>query len=137
MKKIFLATMVTALLSACCSSRSAQSARRSIVGEWTVEWIEGFENVAVEGEGTPAVTFESDKYYSYTGCNRLSGSLQLDGQNIKFGDGPMTKMACNDRGREQKFMEAIFAADNFVFDGDALLLRSGQKTVMRLAAKSK
>ena len=128
MKNLFL-ILVASIACACTSSKVAAPKAESV---WTVEWISGVDNINVEDLEAPSIMFLDSKYSSSTGCNRLNGSLEINGNAIKFGDGPMTKVACNDNNRERMFMEALFGVDTYSINGDKMELLSNGKTVMKL-----
>lgn len=48
-----------------------------------------------DGEGLPQLTFEADGVLTGTdGCNRLSGTWEIDGETVEFGPLISTLMAC-------------------------------------------
>ena len=73
-----------------------------------------------------------------TGCNRLTGTYQLDGKALKFSPLAMTKMACPPPldAQERAFIQAINATASVRESGNILeLLDAGGKVQMRLQAR--
>lgn len=57
-------------------------------------------------------------------CNRFSGSVEVMGDSVKFGQLVSTMMACAEpiMKQEQEFLNALQAAGRYSIDGDVLLL---------------
>jgi heat shock protein HslJ len=63
------------------------------------------------------------------GCNRITGTYQLKGGGITFGQMTATQMACLDAGGvEQPFRDALMMATRWTIVGDRLELRDGKGT---------
>jgi putative lipoprotein len=59
------------------------------------------------------------------GCNSYSGTYQVDGSSIAFGEITRTEKACLEEGvteQEQRYFEALATASAFQVDGDQLLI---------------
>lgn len=65
----------------------------------------------------------------FTGCNKISGSYTLDGEQLQFSELSTTRMACPDLEAESKMMEALRRVDNYKLSGDLLTLFDGDKAV--------
>jgi heat shock protein HslJ len=70
------------------------------------------------------------------GCNRLSGSYQVNGEQLSLGPVTSTMMACTEgMETEQAFLKALGQVKGWKVTGQQLdLLDSSGKTVARLVA---
>jgi putative lipoprotein len=65
------------------------------------------------------------------GCNRITGSYQLDGDKLSFGKMAATMMACVDAmDVEQVFLKALGEVARFKLDGGELVLLDAQGTAL-------
>jgi heat shock protein HslJ len=65
---------------------------------WTLSALRGS---PVEGGPRAAhLVFNADGVSGSTGCNRFSGSYELDGEALRFGPVAATRMACESGARE-------------------------------------
>jgi heat shock protein HslJ len=77
--------------------------------------------------------FQSGRVSGSDGCNRLTGSYQLNGDRVTFGQMAETRMAClNPTGTEGPFRDALKNATRLTIVGDRLELFDAAGT--RLAA---
>ena len=127
MKKTFFGLFAALLLmTSCASSRSAYK----LSGEWNVVNLCG-QAIAPSGE-TPFLGFDLNQnvLYGFTGCNRLTGSLDaaklLKGK-ADFGPLGLTRMLCPDDKYEQPFLEALGKVEGAAFGEDNLLLLKDNK----------
>ena len=86
----------------------------------------------------PSLLLQSDgqRLTGSGGCNRMTGSYQLNGQSITFGKVASTMMACVD-GMEQEaaFFKALDQTRSWKVQGDALeLLDASATTIARFVA---
>lgn len=59
----------------------------------------------------------------FAGCNRLMGSYELKGENLKFGRMASTRMACqNGMELENSFMQALESTAKWKIEGEHLEL---------------
>ncbi len=126
MKKILFGLFAALLLmTSCASSRSAYK----LSGEWNVVNLCG-QAIAPSGE-TPFLGFDLNQnvLYGFTGCNRLTGSLDasdlLKGK-ADFGPLACTRMYCADDKFEQPFLEALGKVEGAAFSEDKLLLKDNK-----------
>ena len=75
------------------------------------------------------------------GCNRISGSYQRAGAQLKIGPLVSTRMACLDAGRgqlESRFMAALQATTNYSIAGNELILLDDRgQTLAKLDGSAK
>ena len=60
------------------------------------------------------------------GCNRFFGSVELNGESIKFGQMGATRMACAEAlmDQEGRYLKALESAQRYTMSGDELLLHA-------------
>jgi heat shock protein HslJ len=100
---------------------------RDLVGPtWTVASIISGDAVSSVPNGAVAtLTFADDgRVDVQTGCNEGSGSYEVDGDRLRFGDIVTTDRACPDgAGQLEAAVLAVLAADELVFEIDAANLQ--------------
>jgi heat shock protein HslJ len=77
---------------------------------WNLRQLGDKEEKAGEGERVPYIFLDPNGNHvsGSGGCNRLSGTYQMDKQTIRFGPTALTMMACpKGMDREKDFMEAL------------------------------
>jgi heat shock protein HslJ/uncharacterized membrane protein len=63
------------------------------VGDWAITAVNGAG--VLSGGSAPSLSFDAAGTVSgSTGCNRLFGEVQFDGEGLRFGRAAMTRMAC-------------------------------------------
>ena len=70
------------------------------------------------------ITFEDGQFSASTGCNGLSGSYEVDGQQISFQLGPMTMRACSEPQADQEsgFLNGLHKAARYELKAGSLTL---------------
>jgi heat shock protein HslJ len=153
-------TLLAALLAACPSPRSsgtADSARAAAAPDTTAPAapartappaaLEGTEWRLADIGGQPSPPgADSTRHPGFTliaegrtvqgsaGCNRMKGTYQLDGQNLKFGPLATTRMACPAMQTETAFLKALEATTRYEVSGSSLTLYGADTAVARLEA---
>ena len=82
---------------------------------------------------------EAMRFSGDAGCNRFSGSFELNGMQIKFGPAMSTKRACLDREIQQvesDFLKALEEVSEYQIQVDVLRLNAGGRTVLTFRADS-
>jgi len=65
---------------------------------------------------------------SFAGCNGVGGRFEVKpGLKISFSNMMGTMMACDELAAENKLLEALRQADNYIHHGKVLLLNKGRK----------
>ena len=86
--------VVLAVLGLSCLAACAPSKPPSITGTWHIKYVNDTPVTVPEGR-TAEFTLSDDHTFSASiGCNQISGDYQLDGLELVFTTGPMTRMAC-------------------------------------------
>jgi heat shock protein HslJ len=108
---------------------------------WTLTQLNG-KPVSPESSRKEAyieLTAETNRISGSGGCNRLTGSYEIDGASLHFRQVASTMMACpgDVMPREQEFIKALSAAAGFRIHGSTLLLRDKDGVaVARFEARS-
>lgn len=135
MKKIFyIISAAMMLLSSCASQKSAYS----IGGEWNVINLNG-QSITPSDE-TPFLGFDQAKgnVYGFTGCNRLTGSINLKklaNGKPDFSQMGMTRMLCPDDVYEGPFMDALSKVKTSELKDGEMLLKDAQGKVIIILKK--
>lgn len=138
-KNIFYAAMAATLL-ASCSTAEKTTSLAALNGEWNIEKIEGKSINKSLNESEAFLGFDTAKksVYGSTGCNRLTGSFDIDANNVldlsKMGS---TRMMCKDMTTETMVLEALQKVKTFKVDkkGNLLLTNEKGNAVIELAKK--
>lgn len=138
-KNIFYAAMAATLL-ASCSTAEKTTSLAALNGEWNIEKIEGKSIDKSLNENEAFLGFDTAKksVYGSTGCNRLTGSFDIDANNVldlsKMGS---TRMMCKDMTTETMVLEALQKVKTFKVDkkGNLLLTNEKGNAVIELAKK--
>ncbi|MCI7688248.1 MAG: META domain-containing protein [Prevotella sp.] len=138
-KNFFYAAMAAALLASCSTSQKATSLT-ALNGEWNIEKIEGKAIDKSLSENEAFLGFDTAKksVYGCTGCNRLTGSFDIDSNNVldlsKMGS---TRMMCKDMTTETMVLGALQKVKTFKVDkkGNLLLTNEKGNTIIELTKK--
>lgn len=105
MKKLALLSVLALVSAACLGSDFADS----LEGSWqmTSGTVDG-EEITLVASHPITITFEDGQVSGTASCNGYSGSYELSGSQISFGNLSMTEMACFPE--ETMAAEAAFAA---------------------------
>ena len=92
---------------------------------WNLMRLGDKEEKADKSERTPYIFLEpnGNRLSGSGGCNRLSGTYQVDKQTVRFGPTALTMMACpKGMDREKDFMEALGLTRTWKIRGEELEL---------------
>jgi heat shock protein HslJ len=102
---------------------------------WTLTMLEGADVPPPAADRRqPSLTFGTEgRITGFTGVNRFSGAFTLDGQNLKFSNITITRMAGPPEAMtvEQKLMNALRATTGWRQAGGKLELLAGDRVVAR------
>lgn len=104
-------------------------------GKWALQTLNGKEFQLPEGVEPPSLTLDPKEggLTGFGGCNRLMGSVKVDGNAISFPNLGSTKMYCeNSQKVEDEFKTALRAANGYTLKGDKLTLLDKGKEVATL-----
>jgi len=107
----------------------------SIIGtRWNLATVAGEAIRQPEGKENPYLSVaEDNRLTGFGGCNKLMGTVKLDGNAIAFPGVGSTKMYCKEtQAVETSFMNALRATNAFALEGDKLTLLDGSKELATL-----
>ena len=131
MKKIlYIASLLLLPFASCSTTKSAYS----IGGEWDVVNLKG-EKVTPKKDVTPYLGFNLNegRVYGFTGCNRLTGSIDakdLANGKADFSKTGCTRMMCPDSRYEQVFLQALGEVSHSELEGKLLKLSDSNGNVL-------
>jgi putative lipoprotein len=106
------------------SLAKASSAPVALEGtHWKLTKLEGADLLPTDSKRIPYLTLDrtSHRVSGFSGCNRLVGSYELDGNKLTFGATAGTRMAClTGMDLEQHFTEILSHVDRWKIDGHGL-----------------
>jgi heat shock protein HslJ len=150
MKRTPLALLAVALFFSLTSEKcdkdsgsASSSASTSKPSATTVSMIDTHWNLATlagdairlpEGVENPYINLlEGDRISGFGGCNKLMGTVKMDGSSISFPGLGSSKMFCEKtQALENSFMTALRATNSFKLDGDKLTLLDKSKELATL-----
>lgn len=123
MKYCSLLILVLSLVSSCSSSDSTEKTHSNpteqsektipdLRGQWFIENIVFNDSSNVRpSEEVPGsnqyITFDNERYSIITNCNSISGTYDQKEDSIRFGDGMMTEMACENMATENALRKIL------------------------------
>ena len=115
---------------------TAAPAPAALTGKtWNQTMVDGAEIPApADAQRKASLTFGTDgKATGYTGVNRITGTYTVDGQNLKFGNLAMTRVAGSEAqmAAETKVAEALRATTGYRITDGKLELTAGDRVVAR------
>lgn len=139
MKNYFFAIIFLSLFFAGCS---ASSDKKEFTPSpvynyvWVAQQLANTDLEKVANEDKPYLNFDPEKgtYDGFGGCNRLSGTFELTGNNIKFSTAAATRMACNNMAVEDNFLKTIEKINSYKVEGKTLTLYTDGLAVLILNA---
>jgi putative lipoprotein len=86
---------------------------------------------AGERELHMVLTSEGARVRGFSGCNRFTGSYELNGDQLRFKALAVTRMACREgMEQEQRFLEALRGVVRVTVSGDSLALYTGDERLI-------
>ena len=109
--------------------------------EWHVSAVDnGHQATASTLSGTSlSLKFSRGSVSGSSGCNRFHGPYTKNGSHLALGAVAVTRKACTGEGvmeQEQRFLSALPSVATFRLEGDALVLRRADDSVLIEARKS-
>ena len=105
---------------------------------WTLTELDGHPPVATTGNNRAQLVLDGsqNRYSGSSGCNRLTGTIELKGDSLNFGAGASTMMACLEplMKQEQAFTKMLQSVTGYRISGKTLELLTGNKTVAKFKA---
>jgi heat shock protein HslJ len=127
------AVLAAALLLSACASPAGNA--NSIPGsKWELTSLNG----AAPIKGTSLTLFfgNDDKAAGNAGCNNFSGTYQVSGSSLTFGQMVSTMMACDPavNAQEQAYLKALGETKSYEATTDKLTLKDGSSNVLAVFA---
>mgnify|MGYP003563202547 CR=1 FL=1 len=116
---------VAAFLMQCTAKKvPAKETETSIYNKWILEEIIGFSESIDGNKGKPELTIRlsDSSYFGHSGCNSYRGDLIFGKGGVTFSPGLMTKMACDDKGLENAYLECLHSFTRLKTQNNKLLL---------------
>lgn len=107
--------------------------------EWRAVEIDGERLVVDRNRQLPTLTLDEDgRFAGSTGCNRVSGTYQLDVEGLRLAPGAMTQMHCGEAAQtiEARFLAALASVRQAKLAGTTLDLSDGARR-LRLEARGR
>ncbi|WP_035671229.1 META domain-containing protein [Flavobacterium sp. 83] len=143
MRKLILSLTILCMVFISCNTIKTSNAKTaSLDGTWELNYIAG-PRISFGGlypNKKPNIIFDlkENRVLGNASCNRYSGKLNVDGNNISFKDPiAMTKMMCMDIQGESVYMSSLQKIDSYSIsdDGKTLNFIMGDTTMMRFDKK--
>jgi len=112
-----------------------------IIGRWELKDIpvDPLSSEKLYPGKRPYLVFDTAKtrFSGNTGCNSLSGPIDINGRNIKFKEPMiMTKMAClNGMEGEKLFLQTLKETNGYIIKDSMLSLLNGDKVLMQFVKR--
>lgn len=108
----------------------AEVADADIRGQWYIENIVFSDSDYVRPDETSSsmkqyIVFEDSTYFIMTNCNTFNGPYTVKGDSIKFGDGAMTEMACDDMRTEDAIRRILPHISTIDVQNDSVVRLNG------------
>ena len=130
---VALSLMIT-LSAGKCDDKGGNTAADLGNSRWNLQTLNTEQFQMAEGLETPYLQLDpSGKTVSgKAGCNKIHGTLKVEGSGMSFVDLMGTKMACEAMDVERKFMTALSSTNTYKLEGDKLILLDKSKEVATL-----
>lgn len=98
---------------------------------WLLVSLEGAELQASNTVQTAYIRFQESEndVFGYTGCNKLKGKYNLNGNTLQLQDLSTTRMSCPSLATENRLLEALRGVTGYRKAGEILTLYAGDKAV--------
>lgn len=112
------------------NNAKTEVANTDIRGQWYIENIVFSDSDYVRPDETSSsmkqyIVFEDSTYFIMTNCNSFNGSYTVKGDSIKFGDGAMTEMACDDMRTEDAIRRILPHISTIDVQNDSVVRLNG------------
>ena len=112
------------------NAAQVEVANADIRGQWHIENIVFSDSDYVRPDETSSsmkqyIVFEDSTYFIMTNCNTFNGPYTVKGDSIKFGDGAMTEMACDDMRTEDAIRRILPHISTIDVQNDSVVRLNG------------
>ena len=123
---ISLGLATTAIVSACATTTSLNSAQTLDHSTWVATQIQGTQLVSSNNPRSPHIQFESStqSFSGSDGCNRIRGSFKTENNQLKLGPVMSTKMACigDNAAVSRQYLDALSQTQRYSLKANTLQL---------------
>src|SRR5215472_6740573 len=99
--------------------------------EWRLVWLGGTKIESGTPQQMAYIQLENQRVSGSGGCNRMTGGYELNGNNLKFTQMAMTRMACiHGSENEAHFVEALDKTNSWKIGGGMLSLMDADGHVL-------
>ncbi|MDI6620502.1 META domain-containing protein [Acinetobacter junii] len=120
---ISLGLATTAIVSACATTTSLNSAQTLDHSTWVATQIQGTQ---LASSNSPHIQFESSTqtFSGSDGCNRIRGSFKTENNQLKLGPVMSTKMACigDNAAVSRQYLDALSQTQRYSLKANTLQL---------------
>ena len=120
---ISLGLATTAIVSACATTTSLNSAQTLDHSTWVATQIQGTQ---LASSNSPHIQFESStqSFSRSDGCNRIRGSFKAENNQLKLGPVMSTKMACigDNAAVSRQYLDALSQTQRYSLKANTLQL---------------
>ena len=137
MKKLFVAALALAAMTACCGGAADATLEGTT---WKLSKMEGIPATAIDGESdafTLVFNAADTMVAGRTNCNRFFGKYELKGKELELKNLGMTRMACPDMQYEDAFVKMLDDVDRFEIKGSELTFFDDDKSLAVFKAVEK
>lgn len=138
MKYLLVACLAIGLSVSCLSSRNSAAELNNLNGYWVLVVFPDQSKTMAELFSMRTPDMELDvpnrRVSGNTGCNRMTGSFTVDGDEFHFGNLATTKMGCPGYD-ETVYIDAIGKVNRFRLNNDQLSLYRDSTLLMTFAKK--
>jgi len=127
--RISILFCIVLLLVACGTPRSSADSARALSGRtWYIVAVRS-ERVNNEFDTrSPQLSFIGDAVAGSGGCNALSGTVTIDGDDLQFGPIASTRMMCEQAPLENRILKTLAEVRHYSANGERLLLMGERLT---------
>lgn len=139
-KRISIIVLTAVLFAACKTPRDSKIAIADKLYQYRWKLVELNGQLPTPANTTPYLEFTKEneaRVAGFAGCNRLSGSFALTGNNLKFGPIITTRMACANNHDETPFLSALEKSTSFSIAGSSLSVINNGITLARFEGESR
>lgn len=118
-----LSLFAVASVLAGCSTTGSGSKTNAVTGTmWYISKIGTTQLTKASATEVPHLQFTTENVSGFTGCNRLSGAVTIDGPALTFGPMASTKMMCEQAPLENRILKALSAVRSYTINATSLYL---------------
>ncbi|MCE1164211.1 MAG: META domain-containing protein [Bacteroidetes bacterium] len=130
--KLFLVLAIAVLMAGCSAQKPSGTTNKMQINDiWVLVKTGTKDVVKVTGRPQPMIEIHisEGRFIGNTGCNEMSGNVEVGDKTIKFSEITSTKMFCDD-SPETEYLAALKKVDNWEYGKLTLYLKSGNDVLL-------